>query len=81
MDIALEPEAIGGALGNRDPDSGAVDLADGLQPRSGGNEIGRLDLGISWCKGNHGSALRLGATSAISHSSCVAASASRPGLA
>ncbi len=44
FDVAVEPEAVGGAGGDGDADAGSIDLVDGLEGRARRDEVGGLDL-------------------------------------
>jgi hypothetical protein len=45
-DVALQPEVVSRPGGDRDPHPGAVHLGDRGDGRSGGHQVGRLDLAI-----------------------------------
>ena len=64
LDVAVQPEAVGGAARHRDAHTGAIDIGDCLQGRTGRHQIGRLDLGIGRGKGDRLSALWLRADQA-----------------
>src|SRR4051795_10393201 len=60
MDVAIEPETIGGAVGHGDPNAGCVHIGHRMQPRSRWREVCRLDLRISGSEADYFGPLRLG---------------------